>query len=93
MSTAVYVVLLSAVMFMYSRLRSIEAHVDMLMATIDEWVSMRDDVDMLTERVDKLHVEADGGPDDEDEDEDEDGDEDDDDDDDDDDDEDAVTVG
>ena len=86
MSTAVYVVLLSAVMFMYSRLRSIEAHVDMLMATIDEWVSMRDDVDMLTERVDKLHVEADdgdcGGPDDEDEDDDEaeDDDEDDDDD-------------
>jgi hypothetical protein len=58
LSTAIYVILLSAVAFMYSRIRAIEAKVEMITSATLDIGTIKDDIEDLKGTVESMqHVE------------------------------------
>lgn len=55
LSTAIYVILLSAVAFMYSRIRAIEAKVEVLASVAVDMDTVKSDVEGLKEALDAAH--------------------------------------
>lgn len=59
-STAIYVILLSAVAFMYSRIRAIEAQIDMLVSASVDLNTLQADFTTVREKVDDLDKKCQG---------------------------------